>query len=188
MSLAVTPPSEPAGAGKPLSRRLAIAAFVASSLATAALTVGGGYATQALEARHADRKADYDRFLGLTGKMDKSAAGFVTTYLLTAPVDADGKPRKPLPLNDLALVAQKAAIEANIQEQDTVLEEVSIGFDVRDAIVIKQYRDQLGAIYDALEHLVPAQDGQVLMQAISNAQDPRAAVIVLLKDRARRFL
>lgn len=162
--------------------------FVATSLFTAALTVGGGYAAQALEARHADRKADYDRFVDLTEKMDKAAAGFMGVYLLTAPVDAEGRPRKPLPLDAPALVAKRHAVESNIQDQDGALQEIAIGLDDQGSSAVRAYRDQIGALYDALGRLAPAQDGHDLVQALSDSEQKRAELLPILKHRARRFL
>lgn len=187
-SAASSQPSPAGSPAQPISRRWAVIAFVASSVFTAALTVGGGYAAQVLQSHQADRKADYERFRDLTEKMDGLVTSYMDLFLKTASIDGDGNPQKPLPIDDPKLVARRKALETNIQDQNSALEEIAIGLPRADADVASRYLDEIVAANDELRRPVAAEQASNLMRAVAKARDTRVDLLAVLQARARRFI
>lgn len=172
---------------RPLSRRWATLAFVASSIATAGLAVVGGHATKLLDDTRSERRADYDRFRTASDGTDRLFRDYMTIYLRTAPVDVAGRPTKPLPLDAPRLVAAREAFERNVLEQNTTLEQIAMHLDQDGASVAHRYLDQMTVLADRLDDPVPVQKAQPLMQANADARDTRNDVLSLLQRRADRW-
>ena len=172
---------------RPLSRRWATLAFVASSLATAGLAVVGGHATKLLDDTRSERRADYDRFRTVSDGTDRLFRDYMTVYLRTAPVDGAGRSIKPLPMNAPQLVAAREALERNVLDQNTALEQIAMHLDEDDAKLAYRYLDQMTTLADALDDPVPVQEAKPLMQADADARDTRNDVLALLQRRADRW-
>ena len=184
---AATNANGPARSDKPLSRRWATLAFAASSLATAGLAVVGGHATKLLDDTRSERRADYDRFRTASDGTDRLFRDYMTVYLRTAPVDQTGRSITPLPFDAPRIVAAREALERNVLEQNTAVEQIAMHLDKGDAKLSRHYLDQMTILADALDDPVPAQEAKRLMQADADARDTRNDVLTMLQRRADRW-
>ncbi len=169
---------------KPVSRTWAALAFGVSSLVTAGLAVGGGWIGHHYEQQQDQRKDDFKSFSELADKLDPMFRNFIPIYLATAPVDAEGKPREARPLDGAPIRKQVELIQANIQQQDAVLERLEMAVLGHDIDVVKDYRRKNIELSALLDRLPPVEDGAPLMKAIERARSSRWAVLQALQKRA----
>lgn len=178
------PPAASTGDGKSISRRWAALAFTASSIATAALTVGGGWLSHHYEQQQDKRQEDYKAFREIADKLDGLCREFMTIYLATSSFDAEGKPRTARPLNDPALRRSVDAIQTNILQQDAILERIQLVVGGRDVITVQDYRRGIVDLSVALNDLPPVEDGKGLVQGLERSRKARLAVLETLQSRA----
>lgn len=134
-----------------------------------------------------ERKADYDRFRTASDGTDRLFRDYMTVYLRTAPVDETGQPTKPLPMNAPRLVAAREAVQRNVLEQNTALEQITMHLDEDGAKLAHRYLDQMTTLADALDDPVPVQEAKPLMQANADARNTRNDVLAMLQRRADRW-
>ncbi|MGK6323463.1 hypothetical protein ACMGDM_10265 [Sphingomonas sp. DT-51] len=163
-------------------------AFIASSIFTAALTVGGGYGAHVLETRQEQRKGDLTVFREAAAKLDPLVGAFIRVYVRTASVDVDGRPTGPISVDSPEVRKRVLAIRANIQEQNEALEGIKLRLSGREAEVVQGYQDDIVKVASLLQTLPPVEDGKPILDAVASARDARVDVLRVLQERADRLL
>lgn len=142
-------------------------AFAISTIFTAAVTLTGNYILTVKQQERSEKVSAVQEFAVTAHKFDGLYRVFMNKYL------AGG--------ND---AAERAAVQANLMEQNQVLEILKLNLPAEDIELADRYGNQLALVDKELRNPVPVEEAKSLMQAVVDLRDMEIDLNIALRRAA----